>query len=125
ANLPEADVKLQLQRTGFKAGKADLTLGWTENGSSRKFLQLSAQGAGNTDAEVEQNLRVTLSDAAGTSVRLLLADDSTGTNVGYISKDGTRYATITNESNGYFVTYHFNDDGSRADIRSEVFESLF
>src|SRR5690606_12659055 len=81
ANLPAADVKLQLQRTGFQAGKADLTLGWTENGSSRKFLQLSAQGAGNTDAELEQNLRVTLSDAAGTTVRLLLADDSTGTNV--------------------------------------------
>ena len=125
ANLPEADVKLQLQRTGFKAGKADLTLGWTVNGSSRKFLQLSAQGAGNTDAELEQNLRVTLSDAAGTTVRLLLADDSTGTNVGYISKDDTRYATITHESNGYFVTYHFDDNGNPASEKSQAFESLF
>lgn len=125
ANLPEMDVKLQLKRTAFRAGEAELTLGWTETNQSRKFLQLTASAAGANSTALEESLKLHIRDAAGTTLQLLL-DDETAPNkqLGRIVKDGTTYATVTRENGLYLVTYHFDDEGKKQE-NSEEFETLY
>lgn len=127
ANLPEMAIGLEVKRTARFAANAKLTLDW-DSDTNKKQLVLSASSVGTSEQSMEDNIVLKISDKAGTSLDLVLIDriSTTDTVVGTISKDGTKYATITEEgSNRFFVTYHYDDTGKKADVKSQEFKSLF
>lgn len=111
ATLPEMDIKLQGQRTGFEAGNGQLELGWTATGGTRKFLRLNVTTEGDEATSV-----LTVTDSAGTTMRLTQGSEADRGNnlVGRIIKDGTTYAEIKDESDILVVYHLFNEDGTKA-----------
>ena len=126
-NLPDMEISLEAKRSARFAANAKLTLDW-DTGANSKQLVLSASSSGSSEQSMKDNLAVQIKDKVGTVIdlKLIKRKDRTDNVAGTISKDGTKYATITEEgSNLFFVTYHYNEDGHRADIKSQKFESLF
>lgn len=122
AALPEMEIGLTVKRTARFAANATLTLGWDS-----KHLAVLASSTGVDEQSMEDNLVLQVKDKVGTTVNLDLID-IVGSDVrGTLSKDGTKYATITEEGpNMYFITYHYDDKGKKVDKKDPVsFESLF
>lgn len=115
-SLPVMEIGLTVQRTERFAANAELTLDW-KSGSEDKHLAVLLSSKGNDEVSMKANMLLQIQDKIGTTIDLNIIDSNYRSKglVGTIHKDGTKYASITEEltGSGYFITYHFNEKGEK------------
>ncbi|SFC05749.1 hypothetical protein SAMN05660443_1361 [Marinospirillum celere] len=111
-NLPELALEAKVRRTSYEQGNAELVASWQVQGESQQMLKLRVDI---DDSRPTPDLFY-LSDGQGTEMQLIEGQSPV---IARIMRDGTVYASITEESGLVLVNYL---DGDSKEIE---FESLF